>query len=268
MDWLVSAVPPAAFAAILLVERRFPERDLRGIAARWIDNVGLYATNGLLALLVVAPCVGAIGDRLPLFPAGWLDGCFVAGALGFILIDLLLYGLHRLHHAVPLLWRFHAVHHSDGELDATTGLRHHPGEFLTSSLAIGAACLILGIPLEAVATYGAVALSVQMVQHANVTWPARGEILAEWILVTPRRHRRHHSVDARDQASNYGTILCVWDRLFGTYRRGDAAAGAFGVSDQPIFFPGRLIGILLAPALSRNPRGAAPPGSGREPDGR
>jgi sterol desaturase/sphingolipid hydroxylase (fatty acid hydroxylase superfamily) len=134
-----------------------------------------------------------------------------------ILLDLVYYGIHRLNHRVSFLWRFHRAHHSDLDVDVTTGLRFHIGEVLISTGIKVVSVLALGIsPLGVLISEMALLVSAQF-QHSNVPLPAAIEQSFRLCIVTPPMHIIHHSVRLTEQNSNYGTMLSWWDRLFGTH---------------------------------------------------
>jgi len=140
-------------------------------------------------------------------------------ALGFLLLDLFDYGYHRLAHRARWLWLLHAVHHSDPQLDATTGLRFHPAELTIEIVLKAFLLLFLGIPLWVEGARSVFLNPVNLMQHANVAYPAWVERWFSWLLVTPAMHRLHHSPDLAETNTNYGAVFSFWDRLFGTYRR-------------------------------------------------
>jgi sterol desaturase/sphingolipid hydroxylase (fatty acid hydroxylase superfamily) len=76
--------------------------------------------------------------------------------------------------------------------------------------------LVTGMSPWAPTVYAAIAIAVQLWQHANVRLSARVDHALGWVLVTPRQHRAHHATDPALFNSNFGTVLSVWDRLFGT----------------------------------------------------
>jgi sterol desaturase/sphingolipid hydroxylase (fatty acid hydroxylase superfamily) len=127
------------------------------------------------------------------------------------------YLLHRFEHAVPLLWRFHALHHSDPDVDVTTAVRHHPIEYLFDSVVYVFALLVLDIPAVVVLIHGVATFATAAVQHGNIRLPERLEGWLQPVLVTVDMHRIHHSVVFEQANSNYGTVFSIWDRLFGTY---------------------------------------------------
>jgi sterol desaturase/sphingolipid hydroxylase (fatty acid hydroxylase superfamily) len=155
---------------------------------------------------------------------------------GFLLLDLLRYAVHRCEHAAPFLWRFHALHHSDPDVDVTTAVRHHPVEMLLTSATYWLAVLVLDIPVVVVLTHGLAVFGMAAMQHGNVRLPDRLERWLQPVLVTIDLHRVHHSVSVEQANSNYGAVLSVWDRLFGTLTQITGAqhqAMVFGVAELP-----------------------------------
>jgi sterol desaturase/sphingolipid hydroxylase (fatty acid hydroxylase superfamily) len=207
-------------------------------------NLGLWLINSGLSLLVVAPLtVAAAGHALPWRP-GWWSG---AGGLAadLLLLDLLIYAWHRLNHEMPLLWRFHVVHHLDRSLDTTSALRFHFGEVLLSALARAAAILLLGLPLTSVLVFETLLLAAAIFHHSNLRLPARLEAALARLVITPSIHWVHHRPRRADTDANYGTVFSFWDRLFGTMsptrRQPDQPIGAEGLPELP------LSGLLLRP---------------------
>jgi sterol desaturase/sphingolipid hydroxylase (fatty acid hydroxylase superfamily) len=264
----VSALPIAVFAAILIAEIAAPRRSLcRNPLARWIGNTGLYLVN-VAAVAVLAPAGAELMERLGLrldilgaahAPSTWFVASQVAGV---ILLDLLLYLLHRLYHLVPFLWRFHAVHHADTVVDVTTAVRHHPGEFLINYAILSVIAAGIGLWPVAVGAYGVVVLTLQMAQHANIRFPEGLDRVLRRMLVTPDMHRIHHAVALAEGNSNFGTALSLWDRLAGTYleptaqRNANAEFGVGGLHDARYQ---QLHWMLLTPAKIRTVPQASQP---------
>ena len=135
-----------------------------------------------------------------------------------MILDLAIYLQHRVFHAVPLLWRFHRMHHADVDLDVTSGARFHPAEILLSLGIKFVVITALGVPPVAVLLFEIALNGTAMFNHSNVSVPALAERLLRWLVVTPDMHRVHHSVVRRETDSNFGFNFPWWDRLFGTYR--------------------------------------------------
>lgn len=169
--------------------------------------------------------------------------------LAVLLLDGWLYIWHRLNHRIPLLWRFHRMHHSDPEMDVTTATRFHLGEH------VGAAALRLGlIPLFGVTVfeilvYEMLVVAVTMFHHANVSlgWLDRP---LRWLIVTPRMHQIHHSRLRIETDSNYSVLFSLWDRIAFTYcmRRGDEPV-VLGLSEFDDDHWQTVVGMLKTPFL-------------------
>jgi sterol desaturase/sphingolipid hydroxylase (fatty acid hydroxylase superfamily) len=190
---------------------------------RRVGNVSFWTVNLLLAgflfppTALVRPHVEAVlGVKIPAWPFANVG---VSMVVGFLVLDLMRYLVHRCEHAVPLLWRFHALHHSDPDVDVTTAVRHHPIEYLFASAVYWFALLVLDIPAVVVLSHGLATFATAAVQHGNIRLPERLECCLQPVLVTVDMHRIHHSVVFEQANSNYGAVLSIWDRLFGTHIR-------------------------------------------------
>lgn len=138
--------------------------------------------------------------------------------LSFIILDFIIYLQHLLFHHAPILWRIHRMHHTDLDLDVTSGNRFHPLEIMVSMLIKMAAVIILGAPAEGVLIFEVVLNACAMFNHGNIRLPAPLDRLLRLFLVTPDMHRVHHSAVVRETNSNFGFNLPWWDRICGTYR--------------------------------------------------
>ena len=149
---------------------------------------------------------------------------------GVLLLDYTLYWWHYLTHRVPVLWRFHQVHHLDLEMDATTALRFHFGE-ITISLAFRALQIIVIGPSPLTVSLWQVFLFLCILfHHSNVRLPLSFERVLARFFVTPRLHGIHHSVVANEVNSDFSSGLTIWDWLHSTLRTETPQAGlALGV---------------------------------------
>jgi sterol desaturase/sphingolipid hydroxylase (fatty acid hydroxylase superfamily) len=139
-------------------------------------------------------------------------------AASVAVLDLCGHALHAVYHYVPVLWRFHRVHHTDLDCDCTTGLRFHPLEAVaTGSIQLGVVAL-LGLSPAGVFIYKALLAVAVVIEHANVRLPSAADRVLRLFVVTPDMHRVHHSVVEPETNSNFGAVLPWWDRLFWTYR--------------------------------------------------
>ncbi len=216
-----------SLAAIL--EILWPRRALvadRG--RRWMTNFALLVV-GIVLLRVCQPLVtvaaaewvggaggvGGAGDGLlglSQFPL-WAE--LIAG---LVILDATVFGLHVLMHHVPPLWRLHAVHHSDRDVDLTTALRIHPLELLFTMTGKILVILVFGIDPAAVILFEIALSGAVLVHHGNLKVPRALDAALRTVFVTPDMHRIHHSVDPAERNRNYGFCLSIWDRIFRTYQ--------------------------------------------------
>ena len=118
----------------------------------------------------------------------------------------------------------------------TTSVRHHPVEYVLASAVYWIAVIVLDIPAVAVLSHGVAVFGTAAIQHGNIRLPEWVERWLHPVLVTVDMHRIHHSVVFDQANSNYGAVLSVWDRLFGTYTRIPRAQHdriVFGVRELP-----------------------------------
>ncbi len=152
----------------------------------------------------------------------------LAVAIAFLLGDLLAWFDHLLRHKVPFFWEFHAVHHSQEEMNPLTDYRVHPIDFLVVAQIRILPLALIADSLNLVFTYVFVSWLLPKFYHANIKTnlgPLR------YVLVTPQSHRVHHSRDRAHVDTNFGVILSVWDRLFGTQCPDSDVYPATGIHD-------------------------------------
>ena len=137
--------------------------------------------------------------------------------IALLILDLAIYGQHRLFHAIPLAWRMHRMHHTDVEFDVTTALRFHPFEIIISILIKAAVIVLIAAPLLAVIAFEIILNAAAMFNHSNLKLPKWADSLLRCAIVTPDMHRVHHTTCAQQYNANYGFNLSIWDRLFGSY---------------------------------------------------
>jgi sterol desaturase/sphingolipid hydroxylase (fatty acid hydroxylase superfamily) len=143
---------------------------------------------------------------------------WIAGIVGIVILDLTIYTQHVLCHKVTLFWRFHRMHHTDLDIDVTTGARFHPAEIILSMSIKIAMITALGAPAWSVLAFEVLLNATSMFNHSNVSMHPRVDKFLRAFVVTPDMHRVHHSVIIKETDSNFGFNLPWWDRLFGTYQ--------------------------------------------------
>jgi sterol desaturase/sphingolipid hydroxylase (fatty acid hydroxylase superfamily) len=228
------------FVAMAAWEIAAPRRVLTvGRKPRWPSNLGILLVD-VAAVRILVP-TAAVGAALFAAGRGWgllhLAGLrlSVAALIGFLVLDLVIYGQHILFHKVPVLWRMHRMHHADLDIDVTTGGRFHPFEILISLGVKIATVVAFGIPVVAVLLFEVVLNATSMFNHANVAMPPALDRALRFFLVTPDMHRVHHSILRKETDSNFGFNLPWWDRLFGTYRAQPEAGHAGMTIGLPVF---------------------------------
>ena len=188
--------------------------------------------------------------------------------LALLLLDLAIYAQHLLMHHVPLLWRLHSMHHSDTEIDVSTGLRFHPLEILLSMALKMALVAAIGAPVLAVLIFEILLNATSLFNHANLRLPAGLDRVLRLVVVTPDMHRVHHSWHRDETNSNFGFNLPWWDRLFGTYTaqpRDGHLGMSIGLHDFRHDSEQSLPALLLQPW--RTPRNKARPPAPTHPNG-
>ena len=138
--------------------------------------------------------------------------------LCFLIIDFFQYVLHRLHHAVPILWRLHRLHHSDQDVDALTTLLHHPLEAVSSFLLLTMLYVVFDVPVIVILVYALVQGLHAGFTHFKILVPQKIDHFLRYLVITPNVHRLHHSLDFKESNANFGQILIIWDVLFGSYQ--------------------------------------------------
>jgi sterol desaturase/sphingolipid hydroxylase (fatty acid hydroxylase superfamily) len=200
-----------------------PHARLRG---SWRVNGVVWITNLAIIGLVCGACACVVARWAASSGVGVLRVVTLPGWLGFLVtavtLDLVSYWWHRANHRVPFLWRFHQVHHSDPTFTVSTGIRFHPGELLLSLPIRLTAVALIGASPEAVVLFEIVFTVANLVEHGDTNLPLRFERLVGQVFVTPALHRRHHTRSGPDRDTNFGTVLAIWDRSFGTRTNNDS----------------------------------------------
>lgn len=138
--------------------------------------------------------------------------------ISLLLLDLIgAYLVHFIQHKVSWMWKFHLVHHSDMNVDVTTGLRHHPGETVFRIIFTIIGVFVSGASIGMVMLYQSLSVLFAHITHANISIPKKIDALLSYVLVTPNMHKIHHHYEMPLTDSNYGNIFSIWDRLFNTF---------------------------------------------------
>ena len=240
IKWLAFGV---AAGVLFVFERLHPLRTRKEPGpARVGRNVAIgllaAATTAAGELPIVAPAQ-RLAERRRLGLLRWTPLRRMPRALrvvlGFVLLDYTLYLWHWLNHRVPGLWRFHAVHHVDLDLDSTTGLRFHVGELALAAGFRAAQVLLLGVDRETLSAWQQALLLSVVFHHSNLELPIEAERALQYMFVTPRMHGIHHSTRSEEMNTNYSSLLSWWDRVHRSLRldvpQQDVTIGVAGFSE-------------------------------------
>ncbi|HYY31449.1 MAG TPA: sterol desaturase family protein [Chthoniobacterales bacterium] len=208
------------FTTVAAAELIRPLRTRSGATSRrWVGNLSLcILSNGVFVLPTITAFAAAFVSQSE--QKSLLDMFELPSTMRFVVaiigLDALAYAQHRLLHRVDVLWRFHAVHHSDPEVDVTTTFRHHPVEAIFSGALIGSVVLVIGFSPAEIAAYTWVSFLVELVAHANLALPSWFGAILGRLIVTPEFHHLHHSRAKAEANANFGLAFSIWDTLFGT----------------------------------------------------
>jgi sterol desaturase/sphingolipid hydroxylase (fatty acid hydroxylase superfamily) len=214
-------------AAVPLVPLKYRKWRHAGVNGVFLGTSLLI--NAMFGVATVAAAAWTRADAIGLLY--WVELPIWAELLvALAVLDLLAqYVAHYLLHRIKWLWRLHVVHHSDTKVDATTGARLHPGDYaVRETFALGA-MIVTGAPLAFYLVYRVTTILFTFVTHANFSPPRRLDAALSWVVVTPNMHKFHHHFERPWTDTNFGGILSVWDRLFGTFVYGDPREVIYGV---------------------------------------
>jgi sterol desaturase/sphingolipid hydroxylase (fatty acid hydroxylase superfamily) len=221
--WATPLVAGAAFAAIAFAESRRPLRSRReSKRRRFARNLTTAALTAVVTSALQKPLLDPLAERVERERLGLLNQLPmprpVRIAAGVLLLDYTLWWWHFANHGVPLLWRFHLVHHVDRDLDVSTAARFHFGEMSLSVLFRMAQLRLLGVSPAALSLWQALLLVSIFFHHSNLRLPPQAERRVVRWIVTPRMHGIHHSDVREETNSNWSSLFSWWDRLHGTLR--------------------------------------------------
>lgn len=150
--------------------------------------------------------------------------------IGVMILDFMAqYYVHYLLHKVKWMWKFHMVHHSDTNVDATTGTRHHPGDYLLREVFALVAVFFGGIPIGVYLFYRIVTVFFAYFTHANINMPYWLDKTLSYVIITPNMHKFHHHFERPWTDTNFGNIFSFWDRIFGTMVYDDPRKVVYGL---------------------------------------
>ena len=215
--------------SIPLLQLQYKKSKIKHAATNFGFTVIHLVIHTFLAVLIVM-----LSDWCRLQQFGivyWLNaGIGTTILIAFLTIDF--FGgwlVHITEHKVPVLWRFHVIHHADNNVDVTTGLRHHPGESVLRGLFFFIGIIVSGAPMYAVMIFQTVLIIATAFTHANISLPKRLDKALSYVLISPNMHKVHHHWKQPFTDSNYGAILSIWDRLLGTFKKLEPSEIKYGL---------------------------------------
>ncbi|WP_245806437.1 sterol desaturase family protein [Francisella halioticida] len=212
------------FLVIALWELFAPMRKLKiPKKKRWLNNLVLVVLNTLAVKFIFPTTAVGIALLCGHYSLGILNilqiPLWFKVVIAFLVLDFAIYTQHVLFHYLPLLWRFHKVHHIDLDYDVTTGLRFHPIEIVLSMLIKFAVICFIGAPVLAVVIFEVTLNGLALFNHGNIRIFKKLDKFLRVFIVTPDVHRIHHSTVPSETNSNFGFNLIFWDKLLGTYKK-------------------------------------------------
>ena len=198
--------------------------------------------GGFFGLLIFAPLASILDANLSAHFARPSLPQPLAILLSILVTDFVAYWTHRLQHAVPALWAFHSVHHSQKRLTFLTISRVHPLDFLLVSLTMYLPMFVCGVPSALWYPLALLRTFHEFCLHAELDWRF-GPLFG--VITSPTFHAVHHSSAATSYVRNLGGLFAFWDRLFGTVAETRSRPGEYGVEGMEI--PETITGQLAAP---------------------
>jgi len=219
LNWMALPVPiylGAVLTEAWVQHRRQTGNYAFGTAMSDMATGTVFQALELFLKLATLGVYAWIYDRWALVQ--WREDSVAPWIIAFVGVDLLFYWWHRASHVVNVLWAVHGVHHQSEDFNLAVALRQPALEPITWFVFYGVLAFAGVSPLQYMAAYAANRF-YQFWIHTELV--ARMPRPIEWLLNTPSHHRVHHGVNEEYLDKNYGAILIVWDRLFGSFERED-----------------------------------------------
>lgn len=205
--------------AALLLERVLGRRRRKAFPPAFWQGVWCKVLNALVLSALLAAALrwvhAAYDTYLPFLQVALLDGSalWAQFLVAFVVGDFVRYVHHRFRHRIPVMWAVHAIHHSDADISPGTSLREHVGDPATASLFAAGPAMLVGA--DPSVTFWLVLAYQGWGSFTHMDVPLTYGRLGRYI-VSPAFHRVHHSAEPRHWDKNFGDVLTIWDRMFGT----------------------------------------------------
>ncbi|MDD5228573.1 MAG: sterol desaturase family protein [Methylococcales bacterium] len=206
-----------AFFVLLAIEKKKPYRIFSPKIAKesFVTNTTAFLVNNLILTVLRASSLFLVAQQFSSYGLlSRLDDGLIKGILAFAFFDLAIYSWHVASHKYEWLWRFHKIHHCDKSFNVSTGFRFHVFDLLLEILYKCVFVVVIGVNAYLVLSIEIIELFFIFFHHANIRVP--NEDMISQVIITPSLHRPHHSTLRSEHDSNYGIVLAIWDRIFGT----------------------------------------------------
>ncbi|MEO7394070.1 MAG: sterol desaturase family protein [Chitinophagaceae bacterium] len=202
--------------AIPLLPLRYKKNKLRHGGVNFIFTVLHVVLHTGLAVFIIKLSDWCLHNNFGL--VYWFNtGVAMTIVIAVLALDFSSWLVHLVMHKTPVLWRFHLIHHSDTNVDVTTGLRHHPGDSLLRGIFFIIFIFISGAPMYSVMIYQTLVVISTAFTHANISLPQKLDKALSYIIISPNMHKVHHHWKQPFTDTNYGAVFSFWDRLLGTF---------------------------------------------------
>lgn len=205
--------------AVPLLPMQYKKTKLRHAGVNFSFTVIHLIIHTFLAIVIVKLSDWCLHQQFGL--VYWLHaGIGLTLLVSFLTLDF--FGgwlVHITEHKIPLLWRFHVIHHADNNVDVTTGLRHHPVESVLRGIFFFMGIILSGAPMYAVMIFQTILIFATAFTHANISLPKGLDTALSYLLISPNMHKVHHHWQQPYTDSNYGAVFSIWDRLLGTFKK-------------------------------------------------
>lgn len=223
LDWFILDLLGSTLIFIV-IEKLLPHRkEQKILRSEWRGDLNHFFVNHLIIGFVLL-----VTNHFVHYGFGWAVSSTVQGYIEqtpfvvqlFLIIlvaDLMQYWVHRTYHEIPLLWRFHGVHHSAKEMDWLAGSRQHILEILVTRSLVLTPIFVLGFSQQIISLYVIIVGLQAVFNHANV------RVRFGWLkyfMVTPQFHHWHHASDKAAIDRNYAAHFSFLDYAFGTAVKG------------------------------------------------
>lgn len=214
--------------AIPLFPLKYKKSKVRHASVNFVFTVIHLIIHTFIAILIIKLSDWCLHNQFGI--VYWFNtGVVLTIIVAVLALDFSSWLVHLIMHKVPLLWRFHLIHHSDTNVDVTTGLRHHPGDSILRGAFFLLLIFISGAPMYGVMIYQTLVVLATAFTHANISLPSSLDRALSFILISPNMHKIHHHWKQPYTDSNYGAVFSIWDRLLGTFMSLDIKQVRYGL---------------------------------------